>query len=199
MFYTVPKGYFPNFTPKFQMINRITGNYMKVLIVVDMQNDFVDGALGTSEAMHIVEPVKAKIATYKANGDAIFYTQDTHTEQYLETQEGKRLPVTHCIKGTPGWDLVPGVYLDGCPLVEKPAFGSLELAEKISRLESVEFIELVGLCTDICVISNALIVKARMPEIPIRVDASCCAGVTPESHRNALQAMKMCQIEILNE
>ena len=172
---------------------------MKLLVVIDMQNDFIDGALGTPEAMHIVEPVKNKIATYKAKGDVIIYTQDTHTENYPDTQEGKHLPVVHCVKGTSGWDLAPGFYTEGSPLIEKPSFGSLDLAEKVSRLEHVEAIELIGLCTDICVISNALILKARLPEIPIQVDASCCAGVTPESHHNALQAMKMCQIEILNE
>ena len=169
---------------------------MKVLVVVDMQNDFIDGSLGTAEAKAAVPAVMEKIRSFDGR---IIATRDTHGADYLDTAEGKHLPVVHCVKGTSGWDLAPGIYTEGSPLIEKPSFGSLDLAEKVSRLEHVEAIELIGLCTDICVISNALILKARMPEIPIQVDASCCAGVTPESHHNALQAMKMCQIEIMNE
>lgn len=169
---------------------------MKVLVVIDMQNDFIDGALGTKEAVQITDCVKAKVAEYLAAGDAVIYTRDTHTSEYLSTQEGKHLPVVHCVKGSHGWEIADGVYADGCPVIDKPSFGSLELAEYVAGLESVEKIELVGLCTDICVISNAMILKAKLPEIPLAVDASCCAGVTPDSHKNALEAMKMCQILI---
>ena len=169
---------------------------MRVLIVVDMQNDFIDGALGTTEAVKIVESVKQKVNEYLKNGDKIIYTRDTHSEEYLNTQEGKKLPILHCVKGTPGWQISEKVFEADCKVVDKPSFGSLELAEYVNGLENVEEIELVGLCTDICVISNAMILKAKLPEIPIAVDASCCAGVTPESHENALNAMKMCQIEV---
>lgn len=169
---------------------------MKVLVVTDMQNDFIDGTLGTKEAIGIVDSAKAKIDSYLAAGDRVIYTQDTHTEAYLQTQEGQKLPVEHCMKGTPGWEISQRVYVIGCQVIEKPAFGSIELAEFISAIEEVESIELIGLCTDICVISNAMILKAKMPEIPIIVDASCCAGTTLESHKNALYAMKVCQIEI---
>ncbi|MEG6521935.1 cysteine hydrolase family protein [Desulfotomaculum sp. 1211_IL3151] len=170
---------------------------MKVLVVIDMQNDFINGALGTKEAVKIVDSVKAKIDSYLAAGDIVIYTQDTHTEAYLKTQEGQKLPVEHCIKGTPGWEISPRVYVSGCPVIEKPSFGSLELAELIAGMEEIQSIELIGICTDICVISNALILKAKMPEVPLVVDASCCAGVTLESHQNALDAMKACQIEVI--
>lgn len=172
---------------------------MKVLAVIDMQNDFIDGALGTQEAVQIVDKVLAKVDKYLKNGDVIVYTRDTHTERYLNTQEGKKLPVVHCIKGTYGWEITDKVYRKGCMVIDKPTFVSLELAEWIAGLqedEEIEKVELVGLCTDICVISNALVLKAKMPEISICVDAGCCAGVTPESHENALNAMGMCQIEI---
>lgn len=169
---------------------------MKVLVVVDMQNDFVDGALGTKEAQGILGRVKRKINRYKQAGEMIIYTKDTHGEGYLSSQEGRNLPVEHGIKGTPGWDIAPGLYVEGSPVIEKPAFGSLELAELVAGVEGLESVELVGVCTDICVISNALILKARLPEVPIAVDASCCAGITPESHSNALAAMKMCQVQI---
>ena len=158
---------------------------MKVLVVVDMQHDFVDGALGTSEAKQIVENVKKKVELYWSVGDKVIYTQDTHATNYLQTQEGRNLPVEHCLKA-------------GAPVVEKKGFGSLELSDMIAGIGEVESIELVGLCTDICVISNAMILKSRFPEIPISVDASCCAGVTPESHANALRAMQMCQIQVIS-
>lgn len=170
---------------------------MKVLVVVDMQKDFIDGALGTLEAVQIVDSVKQKVKLYQQNGDCVIYTRDTHTEDYLKTQEGKRLPVVHCVRSTPGWEIAEEVYLPGCVIIDKPSFGSLEAAERIAALDNVEQIELVGLCTDICVISNAMILKARLPETPILVDASCCAGVTPESHENALKAMQMCQITVV--
>ena len=164
----------------------------KTLIVVDMQNDFIDGALGTKEAVEIVENVKNKIALYKQRGDEIIYTQDTHHEGYLWTNEGKHLPVKHCIEGTEGWKIRDGLYVEGSPCIIKYTFGYT--GWKDYHLEDVE---IVGLCTDICVVSNALIIKALYPEIPVKVDSSCCAGVTPESHKAALETMKMCQVEIL--
>ena len=172
---------------------------MKVLIVVDVQNDFVNGALGTEEAKGIVAAVQEKVKKEHKEGSIIIYTQDTHGRDYLQTQEGKNLPIEHCLKGTEGWEIVPGVYLEGTEIVEKPGFGSLELADKVAAMEEVNSIELIGIATDICVISNALILKARLPEVPITVDASCCAGITPASHSNALEAMKMCQIIITGE
>lgn len=170
---------------------------MKILCVIDMQNDFIDGALGTKEAQAIVEKVKEKITAFKNDGQMVIFTRDTHHENYMETQEGKHLPVPHCIEGTKGWEISSALPSDGCKIIDKPTFGSRELADYIASTNEVEEIQLVGLCTDICVISNALLLKATMPEIKISVDSSCCAGVTPESHANALNAMKMCQIEIL--
>lgn len=167
---------------------------MKVLCVIDMQNDFIDGALGTKEAEAIVENVKAKIELYRKNGDTVIFTRDTHSEDYMNTQEGKNLPVPHCIKGSKGWEISEKLDTASDKIIDKPSFGSFELAEYISTLADVDEIELIGLCTDICVISNAMILKARFTETPIKVDSSCCAGVTPESHANALSAMKMCQI-----
>lgn len=169
---------------------------MKVLCVIDMQNDFIDGALGTKEAEAILENVKAKIDLYRNNGDTVIFTRDTHTEEYMNTQEGKNLPVPHCIKGTKGWEITPLLDTDGSVIIDKPTFGSYELSDYIATLADVDGIELVGLCTDICVISNAMLLKAKFTETPISVDSSCCAGVTPESHLNALSAMKICQIEI---
>ena len=169
----------------------------KLLIVVDMQTDFVTGALGTKEAQAIVPVVAEKIKKAKEEGTDVIFTLDTHEENYLDTQEGKQLPVPHCIKNTEGWMLVPQLrpLAGGCMSVEKPTFGSTRLAHIVGRAGYDE-IELIGLCTDICVISNAMILKASVPETPISVDASCCAGVTPESHANALASMKMCQITI---
>lgn len=168
---------------------------MKVLCVIDMQNDFIDGALGTKEAEAIVENAKAKIELYRKNGDTVIFTRDTHSEDYMNTQEGKNLPVPHCIKGSKGWEVSKKLDTASDKIIDKPTFGSFELAEYISTLADVDEIELIGLCTDICVISNAMILKARFTETPIKVDSSCCAGVTPESHTNALGAMKMCQID----
>ena len=175
---------------------------MKLLAVIDMQNDFIDGALGPEEAVQIVPLVKEKIDSYLAAEDAVVFTRDTHTEAYLETQEGRNLPVTLCVRGTKGWEIREGVYAEGCHVIDKPSFGSLELAEyaaELDKSEKLESVELIGLCTDICVISNAMIIKARLPEVPVLVDAACCAGVSSESHKNALQAMKVCQIQIVNE
>lgn len=164
----------------------------KTLIVVDMQNDFIDMALGTKEAVAIVPKVKAKIEEYAKNGDEIIFTRDTHSENYLETPEGRKLPVPHCIKGTEGWEIAEGLYVEGSKIIDKPNFGWPNWKE-----ETLEDVELIGLCTDICVVSNALIIKAQFPEASVKVDASCCAGVTPETHNAALATMKMCQIEIL--
>jgi len=168
---------------------------MKVLCIIDMQNDFIDGALGTKEAQAIVPNVAKKLADARVSGDKVIFTRDTHTEDYMNTQEGKNLPVIHCVKGTPGWEISSELDVAGDLVIDKPTFGSLALSETIAAMQDVDSVELVGLCTDICVISNAMLIKARMPEMPVSVDASCCAGVTPASHDNALNAMKMCQIK----
>ena len=168
---------------------------MKLLVVVDMQNDFIDGSLGTEEAVKIVPNVIEKIKKYENEGGLIIYTKDTHFENYLLTSEGKNLPVEHCIKGTVGHD-IPKTVLRGHDLVfEKKTFGSKELADYLMNVDFDEA-ELIGLCTDICVISNALLLKAYFPEKCISVDSSCCAGVTPKSHDEALDTMKMCQIRV---
>lgn len=168
---------------------------MKLLAVIDMQNDFIDGALGTKEAAAIVGAVRAKIEAALAAGDTVIFTRDTHEENYLDTQEGKNLPVVHCVRGTKGWEIREELAVPGCEVIDKPTFGSLALAERTAQLQP-ESVELIGLCTDICVISNAMLIKARLPELPVSVDAACCAGVTPESHENALAAMRMCQIRV---
>lgn len=174
---------------------------MNVLVVVDMQNDFIDGALGTKEAVEIVPRVIERV---KGFDGWVLYTRDTHEGNYLDTQEGRNLPVAHCIRGTQGWELHPLIEALRKELpLDKPTFGSVQLGELLkSRDEElkaegkpgIESVTLVGLCTDICVISNALLVKAYLPEVPVFVDGSCCAGVTPESHETALAAMRMCQI-----
>ncbi len=164
---------------------------MKTLIVIDMQNDFITGALGTKEAQAIVGNVKAKIEAYVQAGYPVIFTRDTHFENYLETPEGKKLPVAHCIKGTSGWEIADGLYVEGTEIIDKPSFGWNGWAEK-----NFDEIELIGLCTDICVVSNALILKALFPEATISVDASCCAGVTSETHAAALTTMQMCQIDV---
>ena len=168
---------------------------MKTLIVVDMQNDFISGALGTPEAQAIVPNVKKKIEEYDAREDAIVFTRDTHFENYLETNEGKNLPVKHCVMDTNGWEIADGLEVPYGRYINKPTFGWLGW----KSLDFDDDIEIVGLCTDICVVSNALILKAMFPEIKITVDASCCAGVTPETHKAALQTMKMCQINVIGE
>lgn len=182
---------------------------MKVLVVIDMQNDFITGALGTPEAEAVVPRVAEKIRAW--TGGPVYATQDTHFSNYLETQEGRILPVEHCIQGTEGWKIestVRAALADGAARSEsvlyltKATFGSRDLAEVLAqrqREEPIEEIVLIGLCTDICVISNALVLKAFLPETLITVDASCCAGVNPDSHRNALAAMRMCQIGVVNE
>ncbi len=180
---------------------------MKVLVVVDMQNDFIDGALGTEEAVKIVPKVAEKIKGFDGK---IFFTRDTHKDSYLESQEGRSLPVVHCVRGTKGWELCPeieAIRKKEDKVLDKPSFGSIELGHRIREYmtglsiegrEKVESITFVGLCTDICVISNAMIIKAFFPEIPILVDASCCAGVTPESHDRALKSMEACQIQVVH-
>ena len=183
---------------------------MKTLIVIDMQNDFIDGALGTPEAVVIVPKVKKKIEEYRERGDFIFYTRDTHFENYLNSLEGKKLPVKHCIINSKGWqipdELIPRADYDRYYLVNKHTFGSEDLGRRMgarfvweNEMTELNEIELVGLCTDICVVSNALILKANFPETEITVDASCCAGTTPENHKAALQVMKCCQINVVGE
>ena len=171
----------------------------KILIVIDMQNDFIDVALGTKEALTIVDAVKEKIKSYPVSD--VIATMDTHGDNYMDTQEGKYLPVPHCIKGSEGWQIRPDIMelLAGAKIYEKPTFGSTALAEDLKALSQKEAIELelIGLCTDICVVSNALLLKAFMPEVKISVDARCCAGVTPEKHLAALETMKSCQIQLV--
>lgn len=167
----------------------------RLLVVVDMQKDFIDGSLGTKEAQEIVSNVTAKIQEYKQSGDTVVFTYDTHHEDYLNTQEGRKLPVVHCVKGTPGWELCDALQEFEGMKFEKDTFGSRELALWAAE-EKFDSMELIGLCTDICVISNAMMLKAFLPEAEVSVDAACCAGVTPQSHRNALEAMKVCQITV---
>ena len=169
---------------------------MKILVVVDMQNDFIDGSLGTKEAKSILPFVKDKIEVFQKNKDQVIYTKDTHYENYLETQEGLKLPVKHCIKNTSGWEIPSSILLPNAKVFEKETFGSVHLIE---YLKTQEFDELhfVGLCTDICVVSNVLLAKATFSNKKIVVDSKCCAGVTPKSHEEALNTMRMCQIDIL--
>lgn len=167
----------------------------KCIVVIDVQNDFVDGALGTKDAEAMIPRLVEKLRNEK---DAhLVFTKDTHKEDYLETQEGKKLPVKHCVKNTQGWEIYPALneFLEKAEVIEKKSFGTTRLPSVVAKYDEVE---LVGLCTDICVVSNALILKAFFPEKPISVDASCCAGVTPESHQAALDVMKNCQVEIKN-
>lgn len=170
------------------------------LIVVDMQNDFIDGALGSPEAQAIVPNVLQKIKSFEGR---VLFTRDTHHENYMDTQEGHKLPVPHCIEGTYGWEIRKELEeLRKDIAIDKPTFGSENLGRYLkeqNELQPIRSLTLIGLCTDICVISNAMLIKAFLPELPISVDASCCAGVTPRSHRTALEAMKMCQIKIENE
>ncbi len=170
-----------------------------ILLVVDMQVDFIDGSLGTQEAVKILPNVRSKIENFEGT---VVFTRDTHFENYLDTQEGKNLPVKHCIQGTKGWQIHPQIAdLATEHIYDKNSFGGKELPEFIEKINEDKedlSIMLVGLCTDICVISNAMILKAFFPEATLTVDASCCAGVTVESHNNALEAMKMCQIQVEN-
>lgn len=172
----------------------------KLLVVVDMQNDFIDGALGTKEAVAIVPNVKAKIEGFEGT---VLFTRDTHGHEYMSTQEGQNLPVPHCIKGTEGWEIRAELEaLRKTEAIDKVTFGSSELPNKLlamNEVESIESITFVGLCTDICVISNVMVTKAFLPEVRVIVDAACCAGVSPETHKNALEAMKVCQVKVENE
>lgn len=176
----------------------------KTLIVIDMQNDFVTGTLGSDEARAIVPSVKQKIKEYIDNGYEVIFTRDTHAENYLQTNEGKNLPVPHCIKNTSGWDIIPEIDIVDCEHIDKPSFGYTDWnivvrEDNLHHNRYFDEIEIIGVCTDICVVSNALILKALYPEISITVDASCCAGVTPETHKAALTTMKMCQINVIGE
>lgn len=173
----------------------------KILIVVDMQNDFVNGSLGTAEAVAILPKVEKKVRDFEGR---VIFTKDTHFEDYADTQEGKLLPVAHCVKGTDGWNLAGNLEQikeeKNADMYEKLTFGCRKLAEDLTVLdaeEKIDSIELIGVCTDICVVSNALMIKAFLPEIPMRVDASCCGGVTPEKHEAALETMRSCQIEVV--
>lgn len=172
---------------------------MEYLLVIDMQNDFVDGSLGSADAQKIVPNVAEKVKNFTGK---VIFTRDTHQTDYLATQEGEKLPVAHCVQDTHGWQIIPQLQpTDAHMVVDKPTFGSMALAAQLAAVhqtEPISRITLVGLCTDICVISNAMLCKAALPEVPIEVDAACCAGVTLESHINALEAMKMCQIGIEN-
>jgi len=172
----------------------------KLLIVVDMQNDFITGSLGSPQARAIVPFVREKIEAYKTNRDKVIFTRDTHEAGYLETQEGRQLPVVHCVAGTDGHDISGELDTAGCEIFEKTSFGSLALADYVAETAGdADEIEVCGLCSDICVVSNALILKARFPETVVTVDAECCAGVTQESHEAALLTMKMCQVNVLGE
>lgn len=171
----------------------------QVLVVVDMQKDFVDGALGTAEAVGIVEGVVKKIEDFEGE---IIATYDTHEANYMETREGKYLPVEHCVRDTEGWklnaDVEDALAKKGCKKIYKPTFGSTELVDVIAKMETeIQSVEFIGLCTDICVVSNALLLKANFPELDIIVDSKCCAGVTPEKHEAALETMRSCQIDVL--
>ena len=175
---------------------------MNILIVVDMQNDFVSGALGTPEARRIVPAAAERVAAGIRRGERIFFTRDTHGADYLHTREGRNLPVPHCIRGTEGWEIVEQLRpaSAGQAILDKPSFGSAELGRLLAEENEKELIEkvtLIGLCTDICVLANVALLKAYCPEVPMTVRASCCAGVTPEAHENALNAMKALQVEIL--
>ena len=179
---------------------------MKVLVVIDMQKDFVDGALGSSEAQAIVPNVAAKVKEYAKMSDGlIVYTRDTHFADYADTREGRYLPVPHCIFETEGWEIVPEALNDQAAVVilNKETFGYSAIAEEIGYIvngeldQEIDSIEVCGLCTDICVVSNALILKASFPEIPFVVDSACCAGATPAKHEAALEVMRSCQIDVI--
>ena len=170
---------------------------MKVLAIIDMQKDFIDGALGTKEAIAIVPKVAARLAQARADSETVVFTRDTHHADYLLTQEGRKLPVPHCLEGTDGWQIDAALAVEDAPVFDKPGFGSPALIEYLRSLPALEGVEFIGLCTDICVITNAMMTKGALPEVPLSVRADCCAGVTPQSHETALQAMRMCQISIV--
>ncbi|MBQ8884834.1 MAG: cysteine hydrolase [Clostridia bacterium] len=166
------------------------------LIVVDMQNDFIFGSLGSAEAEKILAPLKARIQAARKAGDDVIFTRDTHGKEYLSTPEGKKLPVPHCIKGTEGHELADGLYIEGAKLIDKPTFGSFELAEYVKK-QGYAKVELVGVCTDICVVSNALLIKTTCPETEVAVNAALTAGTSKEAHEAALLTMRSCQVEIV--
>lgn len=171
-----------------------------VLVVIDMQNDFIDGALGTKEAQAIVGNAAEYIKQSISDGVEVVYTRDTHFDNYMDTQEGRNLPVPHCIKGTYGWEIrdeLKALQSDDTRIFDKLTFGSVELAEYLKNIPELESVTLIGLCTDICVISNAMVIKANLPEVFIKVVENCCAGVTPQSHKNAVEAMRMCQVAVV--
>ena len=170
---------------------------MKVLAIIDMQKDFIDGALGTKEAIAIVPKVAARLAQAWADGETVVFTRDTHHADYLSTQEGRKLPVPHCLEGTDGWQIDAALAVEDAPVLDKPGFGSPALIEYLRSLPALEGVEFIGLCTNICVITNAMMTKGALPEVPLSVRADCCAGVTAQSHETALQAMRMCQISIV--
>lgn len=170
---------------------------MKVLAIIDMQKDFIDGALGTKEAVSIVPKVAARLKKAREDGETVVFTRDTHHADYLSTQEGRKLPVPHCMEGTAAGRSTRRCRFRTRPVFDKPGFGSPALIDYLKGLPELESVEFIGLCTDICVITNAMMTKGALPEIPLFVRADCCAGVTPESHETALNAMKMCQISIL--
>ena len=172
---------------------------MKVLAIIDMQKDFIDGALGTKEAVSIVPKVAARLKKAREDGETVVFTRDTHHADYLSTQEGRKLPVPHCMEGTAGWQIDAALPVLDAPVFDKPGFGSLALIDYLKGLPELESVEFIGLCTDICVISNALLVKAFYPEATITVDAAACAGASVEGHKIALSAMKTCHIDIVNE
>ncbi|MCR5094558.1 MAG: cysteine hydrolase [Lachnospiraceae bacterium] len=167
----------------------------KVLVVIDMQVDFTTGALKNEDAIAVIPAVKKRIEAARAAGEDIIFTRDTHTADYLSTEEGRNLPVEHCVKGTPGWEIVPELSSFAEEVIDKPTFGSRELGERLAE-GAYDEVELIGVCTDICVISNAMIAKAFLPNAHVIVDGSCCAGVTKESHLAALEAMKVCHVEV---
>ena len=167
----------------------------KLLIVIDMQNDFIYGSLGTGEARAVLPYVKAKIEEYRKAGQEIVFTRDTHDSHYLETQEGKNLPVPHCIRGTDGWQIVKGLHLDE-PVFDKPTFGSSKLADFV-KAGCYDEVALLGVCTDICVLSNAVLVKTACPEMSVKVYEKGCAGVTPDAHKAAIAVLSSIQVEIL--
>ena len=169
----------------------------KLLIVIDVQNDFVSGVLGTSESQAIIPKAKEKIAEYYERGDKILFTRDSHDDRYLSTAEGKKLPIPHCIYGTEGWKIVSGLEVPGCRYIDKPTFGYPSWAYTLNKLDNPNEIEIIGLDTDICVVANALIIKTISPDTEITVDASCCAGSTTEKHKAALEVMKSCQINVV--
>ena len=168
----------------------------KLLVVIDMQNDFITGPLGTPEAQAVLKKVKARVNQAVKNNEYIAFTRDTHNAGYLNTQEGKKLPVEHCIRHTAGWEIEKSLQVPNANVFNKDTFGSLDLAHHL-LMTPYDEVELVGVCTDICVISNALLIKAYLPELKITVNSACCAGTTPENHENALNAMKQCQIDVI--